>query len=82
MVDFTDRLRIEQQDTGSNQNTWGSVLNTDALAIIDEAFGLETIALTGVRISADDCQRCDRPSPKHGLALYWHGRRNGHSAKR
>lgn len=51
MVSFTDRLRLEQQDTGSNQNTWGSILNTDMIAMVDEAFGLETIALTGANIT-------------------------------
>lgn len=51
MVDYTTRIRAEKQDTGSNQNTWGSTLNSDALDMIDEAFGVETIALAGSNIT-------------------------------
>lgn len=45
---FSTRLRFDLQDTGSNQNVWGSVLNTRGLQRIDDAIcGLATIALTG-----------------------------------
>ena len=44
----TSRLRLNKQGTGDSVNTWGTVLNTQALDLTDEAIaGVETIALTG-----------------------------------
>ena len=45
---YSSSLRLELQATGSNTNTWGGLLNTGALALIDSAIaGFTTIALTG-----------------------------------
>lgn len=49
MPNPTARIRAQKQDPGGNLNTWGDLLNTTALDLIDEAVaGVETIALTGV----------------------------------
>src|SRR5215813_1942154 len=34
---FSTRLRFRLQATGANQNTWGALLNTAALQLIDDA---------------------------------------------
>ena len=45
---YSSSLRFNLQATGENTNTWGGLLNTGALALIDSAIaGLTTIALTG-----------------------------------
>ena len=45
---YSSSLRLNLQATGENTNTWGGVLNTGALALIDSAIaGFTTIALTG-----------------------------------
>ena len=45
---YSSSLRFNLQATGENANTWGSLLNTGALALIDSAIaGFTTIALTG-----------------------------------
>ena len=45
---YSSSLRFNLQATGENTNTWGSLLNTGALALIDSAIaGFTTIALTG-----------------------------------
>ncbi len=45
---FTARLRFDKQDTGSNNNVWGQVLNTRGLDRLDDAIaGMVSIALTG-----------------------------------
>lgn len=52
MVAYTDRLRLEKQATNTNQNTWGSVLNSNVFDLVDEAVGgVETIALTGANVT-------------------------------
>lgn len=43
----TERNRYRLQAPGTNLNTWGSKLNDDAIALIDESFGVETISMTG-----------------------------------
>lgn len=44
----TTRIRAQKQDPGGNLNTWGALLNTTGLDMLDEAVaGVETIALTG-----------------------------------
>ena len=45
---YSSSLRFNLQATGENTNTWGGLLNTGALALIDSAIaGFTTIALTG-----------------------------------
>lgn len=36
MVSYTDRNGLEQQDTGSNNATWGGRLNANVIALVDE----------------------------------------------
>lgn len=43
----TTRLGLNAQTPGTNANTWGGVLNTQALELVDEAFGVETIPVAG-----------------------------------
>lgn len=43
----TTRLGLNKQPVGDNVNTWGGILNDQGLELIDEAFGTETIALSG-----------------------------------
>lgn len=43
---FTTRKRLEKQTPGENSNTWGSVLNSNMIDMIDECFGLVCVAMT------------------------------------
>ena len=44
---YTPRLRLEQQFTGENVNTWGVLLN-EVFTLTDNAIaGLKVVALTG-----------------------------------
>lgn len=44
---YTTRLRLANQGTGDNANTWGQVLNTGVFDLVDDALGgVETIDLT------------------------------------
>lgn len=43
---FTTRKRLEKQNPGENSNTWGGYLNTNALDLIDECFGVVCVAMT------------------------------------
>jgi hypothetical protein len=43
---FTARKRLEKQTPGENSNTWGSVLNSNMIDMIDECFGLVCVAMT------------------------------------
>lgn len=48
MVAYTPSGRFSLQDTGSNNNTWGIVLNQQALALIDVMIaGMSTVTVTG-----------------------------------
>lgn len=40
---YTTRKRIEKQNPGENSNTWGAILNTDTIDIIDECFGVASV---------------------------------------
>lgn len=45
---YSTSLRLNLQNTGENSNTWGTLLNSGALSLIDSALaGWTTIALTG-----------------------------------
>lgn len=37
MTDYTTSLRLTEQDTGDNPETWGTVTNAQVIALIDEA---------------------------------------------
>lgn len=44
----TTRLRFQKQGTGDNSGTWGTLLNSGALDLIDEAIaGVTTLTITG-----------------------------------
>lgn len=46
MVAPTNRLGLKLQDTGSNLNVWGDVLNTDVITLLDEASGVAIITVS------------------------------------
>lgn len=49
---FTTNLNLELQGTGDNPGTWGTTLNTAALAIIDQVLGgVQTFSLTNVDVT-------------------------------
>lgn len=49
---FSTNLNLELQGTGDNSGTWGSVLNTNALNIIDQAMGgVQTLTLSNVNVT-------------------------------
>lgn len=46
-VTYTDSLRLTQQEIGSNENTWGNVLNDGVIGLIDTAIsGRLTVGVT------------------------------------
>ena len=47
---FTTNIRLEQQEDGANPNSWGTVLNNNVIALIDDAIA----AYTTVSLSAID----------------------------
>jgi microcystin-dependent protein len=54
---FSTNLNLELQGTGDNSGTWGAVLNTDALNIIDLAMGgVQTLSLSNVNVSVTTTQ--------------------------
>lgn len=54
---FTTNAHIELQGTGDNSGTWGSVLNTAALTIIDNVLGgTQTISLGAVNVTLTTTQ--------------------------
>ena len=34
---YTSRIKMNKQATGSNANTWGSVLNSEVFSVADQA---------------------------------------------
>ena len=49
---FTTNIRLEQQEDGSNPNSWGTVLNNNVIALIDDAIAAyTTIALTNETVT-------------------------------
>jgi microcystin-dependent protein len=56
---FSPNLNLELQGTGDNPGTWGGVLNTEALSIIDQSLGrIQTLSLssTNVTVTTDQSQ--------------------------
>lgn len=54
---FTPNLNLELQGTGDNSGTWGSVLNTAALAVIDQVMGgVQSLSLTNVPVTVTTSQ--------------------------
>lgn len=48
---FTPNLNLELQATGENAGTWGTILNTAALAVLDQVLGgVQTIPLSNVNV--------------------------------
>ena len=44
---YTDELRLELQETGANDSTWGTKLNTVISLLEDSISGMATVAVTG-----------------------------------
>lgn len=54
---FTPNLGIEEQGTGDNPGSWGTVLNTAALTIIDNAMGgVQTLSLSNAPVAISTTQ--------------------------
>lgn len=54
---FTTNTHVELQGTGDNSGTWGTVLNSAALTIIDNVFGaVQTITLGSVDVTLSTTQ--------------------------
>lgn len=54
---FTPNLNLELQGTGDNPGTWGTVLNTAALAIVDQVLGgVQTLSLSNVNVNVSTSQ--------------------------
>jgi microcystin-dependent protein len=54
---FSTNLSLELQGTGDNSGTWGSVLNTSALNIVDSAMGgVQTLSLSGGSVTVNTAQ--------------------------
>lgn len=54
---FTPNLNLELQGVGDNVGTWGIVLNTAALAIVDQVLGgVQTFSLTNANINVTTSQ--------------------------
>lgn len=54
---FTPNLNLELQGVGDNPGTWGTVLNTAALAIIDTVLGgMQTLSLSNVPVAVSTTQ--------------------------
>lgn len=61
---YTTRARLEKQAPGENNNTWGALLNTNTIDMIDQAVnGMASYAVTGAVVltsnnGASDQARC------------------------
>lgn len=54
---FTTNLNLELQGTGDNSGTWGTVLNSNALAIVDQALGgVQTLSLAAGDVTVNTSQ--------------------------
>src|SRR5689334_14373452 len=49
---FTTRKRFEKPEVGANEDTWGTELNDNCIAMIDEAIGgLVSVSLTAGNVT-------------------------------
>lgn len=54
---YTTNLHVELQGTGDNSGTWGTVLNTTALTIIDQCLGdVQTVSLSSSNVTLTTAQ--------------------------
>lgn len=65
---YTTRVGLEKQGDGENANTWGLVLNTNVIDLVDEAVaGYETISLAGGGITLTDDDGTSNQARNFGL---------------
>jgi hypothetical protein len=54
---YTDRLGLEKQTDGENPNSWGAILNTNVIDLIDDAIaGYEIVSVSSTGITLTDNQ--------------------------
>jgi microcystin-dependent protein len=52
---FTNRLGLEKQTDGENPNSWGAILNTNVIDLIDDSIaGYEIVSVSGTGITLTD----------------------------
>jgi len=52
---YTDRLGLEKQGDGENPNSWGTILNTNVIDLIDDAIaGYEVVSVSSTGITLSD----------------------------
>ena len=54
---YTNRLGLEKQGDGENPNSWGSILNTNVIDLIDDAiagYEIVSVSSTGITLSDND----------------------------
>ncbi len=52
---YTDRLGLEKQTDGENPNSWGAILNTNVIDLLDEAIaGYTIVSVSGVPLTLTD----------------------------
>lgn len=62
---YSPNLNLNLQGTGDNPGTWGSVLNTDTLSIIDQSLGrIQTLSLSSTDVTVSTSQ-----SQSNGFSL-------------
>ena len=53
MATISPLLRLTLQATGENVDTWGTVLNTGAFELLEDAFGLTTANVTSADVTLE-----------------------------
>ena len=54
---YTNRLGLEKQTDGENPNSWGAILNTNVIDLIDDAIaGYEIVSVSGTGVTLTDNQ--------------------------
>ena len=52
---YTNRLGLEKQTDGENPNSWGAILNTNVIDLLDEAIaGYTIVSVSGVPLTLTD----------------------------
>ena len=52
---YTDRLGLEKQTDGENPNSWGAILNTNVIDLLDDAIaGYTVVSVSGVPLTLTD----------------------------